>query len=54
MGYVVIDKSGRIASGEQVLSEEPGAAAENIDEILGALERVQQQLSGVSGGLGGR
>ena len=41
MGYVVIDRSRRIAAADQVLSEVRGAAPANIDEILSALDRVQ-------------
>lgn len=37
MGYVIIDKSGRIVAGDQVLSEAKGAAAKNIERILSAL-----------------
>jgi peroxiredoxin len=42
MGYVIIDRSGRIVDGEQVLSEAKGAAPENIELILSALERAQE------------
>ena len=41
MGYVIIDQSGRIAAGEQVLSEATGSASANIDLILADLARVQ-------------
>ncbi len=41
MGYVIIDKSGRAAAGDQVLSEATGSASANIDLILADLARVQ-------------
>lgn len=41
MGYVIIDKSGRFAAGEQVLSEAGGSAAKNVDHILAEVARVQ-------------
>lgn len=42
MGYLVIDKSGRIVATELQLSEAPGAAPENIDIILAALDGSRQ------------
>jgi hypothetical protein len=45
MGYVIIDKSGRIVDGEQVLSEAPGAANDSIDQILSALEEAQKAVA---------
>lgn len=43
MGYVIIDKSGRIVAGEQTsLSEANGAARSNADEILAALVEARQ------------
>ncbi len=38
MGYVIIDKSGKIVAGEQAsLSELPGAAPANVNQLLAAL-----------------
>ena len=42
MGYVVIDKSGRVAAADQVLSEAKGAAPKNISEILNALDATRK------------
>jgi len=53
MGYVVIDKSGRIIAGEQVLSEAKGAADQNIDQILRALESVKSGASATARAAGG-
>lgn len=42
MGYLVVDRSGRIIAGNRVLSEAKGAAPENIDEILTALDAARK------------
>ena len=42
MGYVVIDKAGRVAAADQVLSEAKGAAPKNISEILNALDGTRK------------
>jgi len=42
MGYLVIDKSGRVAASELQLSEAKGAAPETVAAILGALDRSRQ------------
>ena len=47
MGYVLIDKAGRIVGGDQILSEAKGAAPKNIDQILSALERAQEAAGSV-------
>ena len=47
MGYVVINKSGRVAATDQVLSEARGAATNNIDEILNALDATQKAAAAV-------
>ena len=49
MGYVIIDKSGRIVSGDQILSEAQGAASNNINRILSALQRAQEATGSVTG-----
>ncbi|HUF52995.1 MAG TPA: redoxin domain-containing protein [Dehalococcoidia bacterium] len=41
MGYIIVDETGRIVRGDQVLSEAGGSASDNIDEILAALEDAQ-------------
>ena len=43
MGYVIVDASGRIAASEQVLGEQPGGGATNVDEILGALDKASAE-----------
>jgi peroxiredoxin len=44
MGYVIIDKTGKIVSGEQMgLSEARGAASRNIDKLLAALSAPRAQ-----------
>ena len=48
MGYVIIDRSGRIVGGDQVLSEATGAAPKNLEQILSALERAQEAASSVT------
>jgi peroxiredoxin len=49
MGYVIIDKSGKIASGEQMgLSEARGAAPKNVDKLLSALSSAK--ASSAAGG----
>ncbi len=45
MGYVIIDRSGRVAAADQVLSEARGAAPDNIDEILSALDGVRKAVA---------
>ena len=47
MGYLIIDKSGKVAASELELSEAKGAAPENIDTILAALDGARQ--AGASG-----
>ena len=42
MGYLIIDKSGRVAGSDLMLSEAPGAGPENVDTILAALDGAQQ------------
>lgn len=42
MGYVVIDKSGKIVAGEQTsLSEAKGAAPKSVDYLLSALQKAR-------------
>lgn len=41
MGYVIIDKSGKVAAGDQMLSEANGDAPSNVDLMLSTLSRVQ-------------
>jgi peroxiredoxin len=41
MGYVIIDKSGKVVAGDQLLSEASGDAPHNVDLMLSALSRVQ-------------
>ena len=42
MGYIIIDKSGKIVAGEQTsLSEAKGAAPGNVDYVLAALEAAR-------------
>ena len=43
MGYVIIDKSGRIAHRDQTLSEATGAGPQNVDRILAELAKVQRR-----------
>lgn len=46
MGYVIIDKSGKIVSGEQMgLSEARGAAQQNVDKLLAALQKTRGKAS---------
>ena len=42
MGYMIIDKSGRVAASDLMLSEAPGAGPESVDMILAALDGAQQ------------
>lgn len=42
MGYVIIDKSGRVVATELQLDESKGAAPENVDTILAALDGARQ------------
>ena len=49
MGYVVIDRSGTVVAGEQVLSEAGGAAPDSIDEILGVLDDARQAAAAPGG-----
>ena len=46
MGYVIIDKSGRVAAGDQVLSEASDAAPANINRMLADLATVQAGEAG--------
>jgi peroxiredoxin len=41
MGYVIIDKSGKVVAGDQMLSEANGEASHNVDLMLSVLGRVQ-------------
>lgn len=45
MGYLIIDKSGRVAAVELQLSEAKGAAPRNVDTILAALDGARQTRS---------
>lgn len=47
MGYLIIDRSGRVAASELQLSEAKGAGPKNVDEILAALDGARQD--GASG-----
>jgi peroxiredoxin len=42
MGYLIIDKSGKVAGSDLMLSEADGAGPENVDTILAALDAAQQ------------
>ena len=42
MGYLIIDKSGKVAASDLMLSEATGAGPENVDAILAALDGTQQ------------
>ncbi|MBI4571269.1 MAG: redoxin domain-containing protein [Chloroflexi bacterium] len=42
MGYMIIDRSGKVAGSDLMLSEATGAGPENVDTILAALDRAQQ------------
>ena len=42
MGYLIIDKSGRVVASDLQLSESKGAAPKNIDTILAALDGARQ------------
>jgi peroxiredoxin len=42
MGYLIIDKSGKVAASDLMLSEAPGAGPESVDMILAALDGAQQ------------
>ncbi len=47
MGYVIIDKSGKIVSGEQMgLSEARGAAPKNVDKLLMSLSAARASATG--------
>lgn len=47
MGYVIIDKSGKIVSGEQMgLSEARGAAPQNVDKLLRSLSAAKSSKAG--------
>lgn len=50
MGYVIIDKTGHIVAGEQVLSEAPGSESTNVDHVLEALERSQEASNSSNAG----
>lgn len=41
MGYVIVDKSGKVVAGDQILSEANGDAPHNVDLMLSVLSRVQ-------------
>ena len=41
MGYLVIDKSGRVVATNQNLSEQPGASVQSVSEILKAIAKAQ-------------
>lgn len=49
MGYLIIDRSGRVVASELQLSESKGAAPKNVDEILAALDGARE--GGASAGL---
>lgn len=53
MGYIIIDRSGRIVAREQVLNELPGAAPASVDRILAALEEARKGPAQGSDGAGG-
>lgn len=38
MGYLIVDRSGRVVASDLALSESKGAAPANVDAILAALE----------------
>ncbi len=42
MGYLIIDKSGRVAASDLQLSEAKGAGPANVDTILAALDGSRQ------------
>jgi peroxiredoxin len=42
MGYLIIDKSGRVAASDLQLSESKGAGPDNVSEILASLDEAQQ------------
>ncbi len=42
MGYLIIDKSARVAGSDLMLSEANGAGPKNVDTILAALDAAQQ------------
>ena len=43
MGYVIIDRSGRVVHRDLALSEATGAAPSNVDRILAELVKVQRK-----------
>jgi peroxiredoxin len=45
MGYLIIDKSGRVAASDLQLSEAKGAGPANVDAILSALDASRQAPS---------
>ena len=49
MGYVIIDTMGRIVNGDQVLSEAGGAARDNIEDILSALDSARKAAAAATG-----
>jgi peroxiredoxin len=54
MGYLIIDKSGKVAGSDLMLSEATGAGPENVDAILAALDAAQQaEASGAKPSAGG-
>jgi peroxiredoxin len=42
MGYLIMDKSGRVAASDLQLSEAKGAGPANVNAILAALQQAQQ------------
>jgi peroxiredoxin len=47
MGYVIVDKSGKIVAGEQTgLSEARGAAPKNVDKLLSSLASARASATG--------
>ena len=51
MGYVIVDKAGKIVGGEQTsLSEARGAAPANVDQLLKALSKSRAVAAQGSGG----
>jgi len=48
MGYVILDKSGRIVAGEQQIDESIGSGPRNVDRILAALEKSREATAPAS------
>jgi peroxiredoxin len=54
MGYLIIDRSGKVAGSDLALSEATGAGPENVDTIVAALDAAQQaEASGTDHSGGG-